>query len=276
MICFIHIERAGGTSLHYLLQNSYFTYLSLKPWDIWTNTKSSEFSLSNLKLLKLINPFLNGFGGHTTRSYLEYETLFDKKLFYFTFVREPISRYMSHFNYQYQVMNIKWNINDFINDERFNNFQTKRIAGESNLEKAKEQLRTKFNFVGMTEFYNESLLILKELLGNKKFKINYEKKNEIKHKQNLLLFDSFKEEQKKNIIANNEIDIELYKYVKNELFPQYQKKYTGNLQSDTINFVKSNKIFQYSKFKLILMFFYRSIHRIIIEPLIQYLSTKNM
>ena len=49
-ICFIHIDKAGGSTLHNWLKYYMPNYLSLDPYYIWTNGKESEFSNRELKI----------------------------------------------------------------------------------------------------------------------------------------------------------------------------------------------------------------------------------
>ncbi len=42
-LCFVHVERAGGTTLQRLLLNLFPTYLSLKPWYCWANEPENCF-----------------------------------------------------------------------------------------------------------------------------------------------------------------------------------------------------------------------------------------
>ena len=44
------------------------------------------------------------------------------------------------------------------------NYQTKFISGEENLEKAKNILKNNYNFVGLVEEFDTSLLLMKNLL----------------------------------------------------------------------------------------------------------------
>ena len=82
-------------------------------------------------------PFIGGIGGHTTRSWLDYEGAVGRDVFRFTFMRDPIARYMSHFNYQRIRMGLDWRIEEFLAESRFDNYHTRRYAGRASLERAK-------------------------------------------------------------------------------------------------------------------------------------------
>ena len=84
-------------------------------------------------------PYINGIGGHTVRHYFEYERVIQsKEVKYLTFIREPISRYLSHYHYQKNVMGIDWTLESFSESNNFRNYQTKKIAGYEDLNVTKK------------------------------------------------------------------------------------------------------------------------------------------
>lgn len=73
-------------------------------------------------------------------------------------------------------LNNYWSSDDFLVEENFSNFMTKRLAGTYDLEKAKERLNTSFSFVGLTELFEQPLLIMKYRLFDEDFDLIYQKK----------------------------------------------------------------------------------------------------
>ena len=170
IICFVHIPRCGGTTIHSILSNNlrYYVLLNHK----YSNAKK-EIPAKNIKMLKWFIPFINGIGGHPTRTFLNYEKVFKKPLFYFTFVRNPIDRYMSHLNFaRFKGIDVA----DYINQELFDNVLTLRFAGNYDVKKAKRVAKNDYDFIGLQEKFDESLILLKERLDYKNFNIHYEKK----------------------------------------------------------------------------------------------------
>jgi len=273
-ICFIHIERAGGTTLHHLINYNYPFYVTLKPWYFWSNEEGNYLKKGELNCLKKILPILPGIGGHTTRTYANYESVIDKSIFYFTFLRNPVYRYISHFNYQRQVIGIEWEIEDFLNESKFNNYQVVRLAGEEDLEKARFVLEEKIDFVGLTERFDESLLLLKNKLNDKDFQINYERKNVTKEKKRTLHFEDLYEELQTKIKENNKLDIELYEYVVDKVYSRYKAEYPGNLQDDLNSFKEINKDFKYIKNKKIALKVYRNFTKYVIQPIVHEFCTQ--
>ena len=212
MLCFVHIERAAGTTFHGILRNNFLNYLTLVPWNPWTNEEDSTFKKEDLRWLIRFTGVPKGIGGHTVRSYNGYEEVVpDVK--YVTFLREPINRWVAHFQYQNDALNKNWTIEEFLGEKRLNNFMTKRIAGCYDVEKAKRFLSQHYLMVGLTERFDESLLIFKKRLGIHNFNICYEKKNVAKRNElkEKIMGD---EDVIKEIQKHNSMDMELYDYVK--------------------------------------------------------------
>ena len=117
MLCFIHIERAGGTTLHYVLRNNDpLRYLTLTPWFYEANEPGNWLTADELQWLRRLLPHTRGIGGHPPRSFLDYEAAVGEPLQYFTFLRDPVKRWTSHYNYQREVMGVPWTAEAFLDD----------------------------------------------------------------------------------------------------------------------------------------------------------------
>lgn len=265
-LCFIHIERAGGTTLHFIIQHSYPTYMILRPWFNWSNKPGCYVTVKELQCLMKFFPFTKGIGGHTTRVFLDYEKVIDKPFFYFTFLRDPISRYISHFHLR-RVMKENQHIQTFIRDERFNNYQTVRIAGEENIEKAIGFLEGNFHFIGLTDKFDESLILLKDRLGDKKFCINYERLNVSKKHYETDVFEDLSTDIQHKIVENNKLDLILYDYAVNHIYAKFKKDYSGNLSSDLKTFQESNEKYRFPTFKNFSLKAYQIFLQYAVQPL---------
>jgi len=222
-----------------------------------------------LNKLKIFHPGIKGFGGHTTRHYLNYEQAFKSDIFYFTFLREPISRYLSHFQYQVDKMEIKWDINKFIDEPRFNNYMTNRLTKNLNDgNKAYQELK-KFDFLGIVEHFDESIIMLAEKLEHYKIKPYYEIKNKAEN-NGKISFKSLSKIQQKKIIKNNQQDIILYNRVIKELFPLQIHNYKGNIEKDLSRFNLTMKSFKYSKLRFNYIKLLKGYNHFISEPIAHY------
>ncbi len=228
MFCFVHIEKAAGTTLHTIFLNNYWSYVHVTPRVYWTNKEKNALLAEEVLRLGKILKFSQGFGGHTVRNYLGYESVLGRKVKYITFLRDPVKRYISHYNYQKNIMGIDWSLDDFLAEEKFSNFMTKRITGSYDLERAKKQLTTSFSFVGLTEYFDQSLLIMKYRLFDECFGLSYQKRNVARPYQP----ESLSEKHIQHVKQNNQLDLELYEHAKDIFENRYRKEYPGNLCKD--------------------------------------------
>ncbi|MCB0641815.1 MAG: sulfotransferase family 2 domain-containing protein [Phaeodactylibacter sp.] len=243
-ICFVHIEKAGGITLHNLLHRCFPGYISPNP-----EIKFGEFfSQRDLKRLQRVLPYrLQGIGGHRMAAFNDYESVLDRPVFYFTFMRDPVKRYMSHINWQTTIMGMEWDMETFNKDPEKLDYHAYRIAGERNLEKASQLIREKFNFVGLLERYDESLLIMRQRMGLPDLDIRYEQANIMGKSHRKFSYSEQSDAVKAQIQQNNAIDLELYRITKEELWPKYLEEYDGDLEADLRAFRASNEGFQFPR-----------------------------
>lgn len=247
MLCFVHIERAGGTTLHHILRNNSLGFLTLSS-PVWTNVEANVFRPEELRGLLRLVPFATGFGGHHTRTYAGYEAVVREGLRYFTFLREPISRYVSHFNYQVFDLGRPWTIQSFLAEERLWNFVTRRLAGGDDLELAKRRLAEDFAFVGRADRFDESLVLLKRAMDWEHFDPRYEKQNASR--------DPSYEEKRRRLTGDptfiegarerNALDIALWEYALSEVFPRYRETFGDGLDVAVEELSRANERFRFS------------------------------
>lgn len=246
MLCFIHIERAGGTTLHYILRHNFLSFLTLSP-SLRSNEGATALTAAELHALLRVLPFTKGFGGHTTRAYAGYERAGAQPINYFTFLRSPIDRYVSHFQYQVDRMRIPWTFGQFLSEPHFANFMTTRIAGRPDVERAKELLRDRFSFIGLTERFDESLLLMRHALGLPDFDVRYERQNAGRDRGNTMssIDSPGTEDVTERIRSQNLLDLELYRFAREELYPEYVGRYGPQLSSDLERFRTENEGFRF-------------------------------
>lgn len=236
-IVFSHIEKCGGTSLHSIINDLIKGYFPLSS----SGNLNKTFTNNALQTLLKIHPCcVNGIGGHSIIGNVEY-TVPNREIFKFTFLRKPVERYLSHLNYQINVMNINWHINDFLDSEEFSNFQVKKICSTEDLESAKYILLNEMSFVGCIEFFNESIFALVTLLGLKKNLI-LTPKNVSKNigKNHHYTFSDLSQVQKNKLLNNNKLDIELYEFYLSEIKKHYFDKYSFEKNNDFKKFIENS------------------------------------
>ena len=249
MICFIHIEKTAGTTLDHIFINNFIFYFGLESYCYWTNQKGTYFSAAEFENLVKYFAFIKGIGGHSLRNWLNYDA--NNNIHYVTFLRNPIQRYMSHYLHQKYKMGIKWDIEDFIKDNRFNDYMTYRFSENGNLEKAKDNLK-KIDFVGFQEEFDASLLLMRHFMGMSELCINYEAKNINKHghdEAKVILEDP---RIKNTIMENNEKDIELYDFARTEILQKMINDYPYDLSQQLQELNDANVKYRFPKRKQIL------------------------
>lgn len=273
MIIFFHIEKAAGTTFNYILRNNYANFIVIPPKGYWTNDPINSFDINTFKKYKLILPKIKGFGGHTLRPFIKYDEYKNGNIKYVTFLRNPVDRYISHYLFQKYEMKIDWNIEEFINEEKFSNFMTKKIAGCSDFELARNLINKKKIFIGILEKFDESLILFKKILNLQKFNICYEKQR--------ILHNAKLEKEKKMIYTNKSLielinsknteDTKLYNYAINKLFKKYISNFGGpkKLKDELIEFKSKNEIFKFSKLKIAI---WRTSRVLIFNPIYKCIS----
>lgn len=214
MIIFLHIHKTGGTSFRSILEKN------LGASCCHTNqTRGDLFSQADLEFAKKVFPKLGAITGHNLVNPLQLKVA---NPFYATFLREPVERAISH--YQDSVVrgtNRRSFEESLQTDTHLNNWQVKLMAGGENLDQAKRFLE-RCDFIGLTEHFNLSLQVF-GTLAPRPMNLRYRRlivarDNQIQ--KNLLADPRMLELARKH----NQLDLELYAFAANEIFPKLCRK----------------------------------------------------
>lgn len=234
-IVFMHIPKAGGTTLQNILSKNY-----LPNQCIHANAPEivrNPAVLFNMRR-KQPRPVIMG---HFDRAGLVYEFLGDRPIIHFTMFRDPVKRVLSHYNYlrtrrghskHSQVKDLS--LEEYLSSpiREVCNKQTLRILGYSSeealersltdpeplLEEAKQVLEQEFTFFGFTERYTEFLLMARKLLGWQD--IVYQQRNLSSRddtSKQIIESTAIRKDDIQMIRDRNQLDIQLYEFA-NELF----------------------------------------------------------
>ncbi len=210
MMIFLHIPKTAGSTFQFILENS----LGIAACHT-NHTKTPVFTQQDLDFARKLFPGLRSLAGHNLVDPLN---LSAPDPFYLTFLREPVARVFSH--YQEGIISGNHNLpfeETLRQSKDLENLQVKLMAGERNLDKAKCFLE-KCSFVGLTEQFELSLEVLGRLTPYP-LNLNYKKRrvapdNKIKK---ALENDSRLVEMTREY---NKLDLELYAFAINEIFPK--------------------------------------------------------
>jgi len=245
-VIFLHIPKTAGTTFYDCLKQIYGKNSIIEiHGDL---SKNKDFLKNNIN--QKINQNINCIKGHMS---FGLHNFLDESATYITFVRNPIARTISIYKYLQNSKNhiqhkIVKNISlkDFVlTNTLHNNGQTRFLAGKwdeqlNNIEQlnlAKQNIDKYFSVVGITEKFDESLLLLKKELQWQKMPL-YIKENTTKNISNTTTdMDTLK-----IIKEHNEIDMKLYSYAV-EKFETQIKRYPNIFEKDLQNFEFLNRIY---------------------------------
>ena len=233
MLVFIHINKTAGRTVRYILRSSFgIRHCEVEPWHApWTGP---AFSAHDLQRLRRVYPNLESIAGHRVTGYSDLQengTAFK----YFTFMRDPLKTCASRFQYNVQYRGRSDLVfEEWIQRSWTRNHQTKMIAGVADVAEAIRIIRAKQIFVGLTERFDESMVLLKALMANN-LNISYRPVNVSRHNtlaESLLSNESTRQ----MLIESQKADLELYNFVKQELYPTYQREYGPSLEADVAEY----------------------------------------
>jgi hypothetical protein len=190
---------------------------------------------------------LRGIAGHNVKPYSDLHIECPEVRF-FTVLRDPARRFLSHFlnrgDGNGQDAFERW-----ISSEWVHNWQTKMIAGEANAERAIDLICTRFGFVGLTERFDESLVLLAAWLQEPDFRPEYRRINQLSDKcrprdadrkaRDMSYLDSA--ETRQRIREANSEDHKVYDFVTSVIYPRQAAAYRGNLAAEVLKLQRLNQ-----------------------------------
>jgi hypothetical protein len=250
-VIFLHIPKTGGTTFHKILERNYARNQTLTfdgsrhCAEIESFAKLPQGQRGRYRLIK----------GHL---HFGFHQFVEGESSYVTFLREPVARALSF--YSYARSHSDHYLHRIINEERLgfqdllergatpelSNHQTRMIAGGlsnpnspldcSGLERAKENLRANFCFVGLTEEFDASLVLLRRMFGwGFPF---YLKKNVSREKTRV---ESLHSQVRALLHDANSLDLELYEFAKT-LFVEQIRAAGAAFASELLRFRRLNAV----------------------------------
>jgi hypothetical protein len=229
MLVFVHMHKTGGTTVSHILRSSFgVRHCQVEPWHArWTGP---YFSAEDLQRVRRLYPNLKSIAGHRVSAFNDLHAN-GTEFKYFTLVRDPVKLCASRFQFKVQISG-KENLEfeKWIQQDWPRNHQTKMLAGATDVNEAIRIIKEKNIFVGMTERFDESMVLLKALVANElniSYRpVNVAPKNSIKER---LLSNK---RTRQMLIESQQADLELYNYVKQELYPAFRREYGPSLEAD--------------------------------------------
>jgi hypothetical protein len=191
LLVFVHIPKTAGTTLTRILSTHDRVGAIHHAGNVFKGAGGLKRGVTFDRLRQKSGPSLEGVGAVTghfplgLRRYLQT----DRELWCFTFLREPVDRTLSHYfsvrelregsskrgKYALSPLPTEPTVDDMLDaGYTHDNLQTRMLSGdpepfgevtEEMLERAKQNLREELVFFGLTERFDESLVLAKRRLG---------------------------------------------------------------------------------------------------------------
>lgn len=239
MLVFVHMHKTGGNTLSHILRSTYgLRHCQVEPWT------GSPFNSQDLQFVRRLYPNLKSIAGHRITAHVDLQEN-GSEFTYFTLMRNPLKLCASRFQYKVQVTGqTDLVFEDWIQQDFPRNHQAKWLAGKADVDEAIRVIKEKNIFVGLTERFDESMVLLKALLANELNisyrRVNVAPKNAIKDR--LLSTDRTRQ----MLIESQQADLELYNYVRQEIYPRYQREYGPSLEAAVAHYQQTrSNMFNY-------------------------------
>jgi len=236
VVAFVHIGKAAGTTFIHILRDNYFLrYLDVRPfWD----ESERLFGARDFVVSRRVLPGLSCIAGHSVKPYSDLENVVSN-VRYITILRDPVKRYVSQYQYWVERMDKRLSFEEFLAIEGVVDFQTKKFSREGDLDEAKDVLSGKMFLVGLVEEFDQFLVMLRGKLSPQKFNPYYLTKNLARNRVKTTdLFERYHDA----IRENNKLDLELYRFVKEDLYARYVDGYGDSFNDDVAEFKSQNAL----------------------------------
>ena len=172
MLAFVHIHKTAGTTVIDILRRSF----GVQHCEVAGSGESSVFQPEELSSLLRQLPGLASISGHRICPFADLEEVCPS-ISYYTFLRDPVARSASHYQYRFLDQGKKTPFEEWIAQEKNRNVQTKRIGGpEGDIDAALRMLEQKSIFVGLMDRFDESLVMLGRRPDDPRLDLGYRRK----------------------------------------------------------------------------------------------------
>jgi hypothetical protein len=226
----VHIEKCGGTTLIDVLRRNF----QLDHFDVIPrNRQAMLFTADDLDDLLKFRPTVRSIAGHSVRLSADLQTIVPGIQFV-TCLRDPVRRYVSDYCHFIDRLGARCDFAQWLAREDRHNFQAQSIAGRADLNDAIHLVETRFAAVGVLELFDDLLAQLAAIV-RRSMRIELDTWYEIRNSRRTRRGSSPASELvarfRKEIVAANKLDIELYDYVRKVVLPR-QAQQLGTAGAD--------------------------------------------
>jgi hypothetical protein len=226
----------AGTTLNAILRRSFGArHCDIRLPLVKRRKQRAFVEAADLRRVRRLYRNLRGIAGHNVKPYAELKSVCPDIQF-FTFLRDPSSRFRSHFlnwapDHSQEAFD-RWTAAEWVR-----NWQTKMIAGEPNSQKAIDLIGERFGFVGFTERFDESLLLMRDWMREPELQLQYPSLDCINEKRrsrdavrrisDMSYLDS--DATRARIQEVNAEDQKVYDFVASKVYPRQVATFDGDI-----------------------------------------------
>ncbi len=242
LLAFVHIAKTGGETVETLLRSAHgprhcdARYVPPRgeggdPFAV--RHVVPKYGPAQFRRALRLHPGLRSIGGHPVTLWSELETV-RPDVRYFCLVREPLARDVSHylFHRRHDRPCLDWE--RWLEWDVPWNHQAKMLSPDGRADDALARVARLRPFIGLTERFDESLVILRRLFAPG-LNIAYVRRNTAPDREpaRAMLADPA---TRAALQARNGEDRAIYDHVANELYPAWRREYGPTLERDVEEF----------------------------------------
>jgi len=158
LLAFVHIEKTAGVSLNRMLRGAFgVRHFDVEP----TESSSLLYTAKDFRDLESAFPYVDSIAGHTICPFNDLWDI-DREVFFFTFLREPLARCASHYQFQVHKMGKTMSFESWIETEKYQNVQCRRLCGVPISEVAMGIVEERVSYIGVMDAFPQSVAELSE------------------------------------------------------------------------------------------------------------------
>lgn len=233
LLAFAHIQKTAGVTLNWILRRSFgLRHCEVEPWHSRPPGGFYDwvYSAEDHRRVQRLLPRLESIAGHNVKPFSDlHEARPDVR--YLVFLRDPARRTASHYQYAVQRMGYGGSVEDHLAAEYRRDLQTRHIAGSADVDRAIELLRERCFFVGLTERFDESLVLLRQRAARPGLDIRHRRENLAP--DNTIAREVLADSRTRALIDEaNRADAQLYAWVRDELWPEQVREFGPGLERE--------------------------------------------
>ena len=258
-VIFLHIQKTGGITLQRMLRRKLGKSIGQRTVSLFSQKHKFATVEQELKAKKLEDRYVVGHFCYGIHQFLP------QPYTYMSFLREPVARICSLYHYSknnatayYHQQAKNQTLEDFALQTQLmelDNGQVRFLAGDAKdffinrtpigqcddalLKKAKENIEAHFSFIGLTEQFDQSVLLLQKIMNWDSCFYLRRNTNAASQKSK----SSISQELRAQIAERNSLDIQLYEFAKARLAQQLQLHELENSSSALTTFQQQNAKF---------------------------------